>query len=105
MIGYHNHRWQDEEEITALLITGMLYVIKITNKYIKRHGVELEWNARRRIDCLFHGVAGNVALNELVLSSLANLEHEEPLAIDLANHCLLAEENGASARLPINRKG
>lgn len=46
-----------------------------------------------------------MALNELVLSSLANLEHEEPLAIDLANHSLLAEENGASARLPINRKG
>ena len=35
--------------------------------------MELEWDARRRIDCLFHGVAGNVALNELVLSSLANL--------------------------------
>ena len=66
--------------------------------------MELEWNARRRIDCLFHGVAGNVALNELVLSSLANLEHEEPLAVDLANHCLLAEENGASARLLITMK-
>ena len=53
--------------------------------------MELEWNARRRIDCLFHGVAGNVALDELVLSSLAN-------------HCLLAEENGASARLLITMK-
>lgn len=45
-----------------------------------------------------------MALDELMFSPLANLEHEEPLAINLADHCPLAKENGASTRLQIKVK-
>ena len=77
----------------------MLILNHANRMNIERHRVELKRDTRRRINRLLHTVAGHVALDELVLPTLTDLEHEEPLAVDLANHRPLAKENRTSSRL------
>lgn len=40
-----------------------------------------------------------MTLNELMLASFANLKHEIPFAVDLADHGAFTEDNRASSRL------
>lgn len=63
--------------------------------YVQRHVAKLVGNADGVVHRLLDAVAGDVALDELVLASLAHLEHKEPLAVHFANDRLLAEDDGA----------
>lgn len=40
-----------------------------------------------------------MTLNELMLASFANLKHEIPFAVDLADYGVFTEDNRASSRL------
>lgn len=70
-------------------------------RYVERHVAELVGDADGAVHRLLHAVAGDVALDELVLAALAHLEHQVPLAVHLANHRLLAEDDGARACLEV----
>ena len=61
--------------------------------------INLERNSRLGIDRLLDRVTGDMTLNELMLASFANLKHEIPLAVDLADHGAFTEDNRASSRL------
>lgn len=45
-----------------------------------------------------------MALDQLVLAHLADLEDEAPLAVDAADHGLVRADDGATARLRVKRR-
>ena len=59
----------------------------------------MEGHAAGIVDGFLHGVAGNAALDELVLAELADLEDEAPLAVDSLDDGLVGEDEGARASL------
>ena len=63
------------------------------------HARHLEGHAAGVVDGFLHGVAGNAALDELVLAELADLEDEAPLAVDSLDDGLVGEDEGTRASL------
>lgn len=72
--------------------------------YRQCHAAHLEGHAAGLVDRLLHTVAGDVALDQLVLAHLADLEDEAPLAVNAANHGLVRADDGATARLRVRRR-
>lgn len=68
-------------------------------KHIQFHSSNLKRNSRLRVHSLLDRVTGDMAFNELVFASFANLKHEIPFAVDFPDYCALTEDNGASSRL------
>lgn len=59
----------------------------------------MEGHAAGVVDGFLHGVAGDAALDELVLAELADLEDEAPLAVDSLDDGLVGKDEGARASL------
>ena len=65
----------------------------------------MEGHAAGVVDGFLHGVAGNAALDELVLAELADLEDEAPLAVDSLDDGLVGEDEGTRASLRERERG
>ena len=95
---HYNHSRKKEKQITSQSIVRML-LITPARRYVQAHGSELIRDSRGRIDSLLNTVAGDVRFNQLMLSTLAHLEHKVPLSVDFTNHSSSAEDNGPRAGL------
>ena len=69
--------------------------------YGEIHATHLEGDATRLVDGLLDAVAGHVALQQLVLAHLADLEHEAPLAVNATDHGLVGADDGAASCLEV----
>ena len=63
------------------------------------HAGHLEGHSTGVVDRFLHAVAGNAALDELMLAELADLKDEAPLAVDSLNDRLFGEDKRARAGL------
>ena len=83
---------------------GCYEVRRGRDAYGEIHAAHLEGHAAGLVDRLLDAVAGDVALDELVLAHLADLEHEAPLAVDVADHRLVRADDGATACLFVRKR-
>ena len=64
----------------------------IAQLYGESHACHLEGHSARLAHRLLHTVAAHMALHQLVLAQLADLEHEVPLAVDPLDDRLVGED-------------
>ena len=98
--GEYHERGEHEDERSVVLRRRVLCVKKKREKGNgELHASHLEGHAAGVVDGFLHGVAGDAALDELVLAELADLEDEAPLAVDSLDDGLVGEDEGARASL------
>lgn len=97
--GEYHKRGQHEDERGVVHRGRVLRVRESDKADAELHAGHLEGHSAGVVDRFLHAVAGNAALDELMLAELADLKGEAPLAVDSLNDRLFGEDKRARAGL------